>query len=667
MSQWVALKPPRNRHNVRPENEAGIVGVSRRLLGALLTGAALTVLPVLAYADMPGNAGYRVFRNFEPAAHRQSLRPASTRFWPWGPSQEEIDELVRRARQTKKPEELVLDRHTLMAPRTALYAPELAEEAPSGPIAAAVQARIRNGGDEALRVRADHAEAIIDFYERRGFRPLWIVDGGLSIRGRRVLSQLGRAEEDGLDRQEYLPPSLIGFDSQGDDLAGAPRALARLELEITRAALLYAHHISVGRVEPSKISRFIDVHPKAPAPDTVLAALGRTVRPGGYLAGLAPRSEGYGQLKALLARYRAIEADGGWTDVPRFARLRPGMRDEGVPALRQRLIESGDYDPPAAVSGEEARDVHPGTGDSDAVAESQVYDQALVEAVRAFQRRRGLVVDGVVGPNTSRALNTPVSRDIEQIVVNMERRRWLPEDLGATHVFVNQADFTMRFVDRGETAYSARVIVGKPNHQSPEFIDEMETVVFNPYWNVPRSIVAEEMLPTLLSRPGYLSESGYEVLDKRGRIVHSADIDWTEAAYNGLPYDVRQLPGRGNALGSVKFLFPNRHAVYMHDTPTQPLFARDVRMFSHGCVRVQGAREFARVIMAREGWSQEDVANAFVTSHNEEVNLEKKIPVYLTYHTAWVADDGTVNLRKDHYGRDERLAFALREVNVALK
>ena len=264
------------------------------------------------------------------------------------------------------------------------------------------------------------------------------------------------------------------------------------------------------------------------------------------------------------------------------------------------------------------------------------YNAELVKAVKDMQEQSGLRRDGIIGNRTLAALNGESGAEkVSKIILSLERLRWLPRDLKRKYVFVNQAFFETWMMEDGREIFRSDVIVGKPLHQTAVFTDEMEKVVLNPRWYVPRSIIYNEMMPKLYNNPYYLQDQGYEVLDVQGRQVDSASINWSQYGEKNIPYNVRQPAGPRNALGRVKFLFPNKHAIYMHDTPSRGLFKHKVRSLSHGCVRVQKPMEFAEIILKTEGWSPSKIANAVATGQNQTVHLSSKIPVYLGYYTAW--------------------------------
>ncbi|HFC04893.1 MAG TPA: peptidoglycan-binding protein, partial [Rhizobiales bacterium] len=342
-----------------------------------------------------------------------------------------------------------------------------------------------------------------------------------------------------------------------------------------------------------------------------------------------------------LAKYREMAAEGEWPKIAKGKPLKAGMDDPRVPTLRIRLLASGDLK-------------------SNETPQSTIYDQTLVAAVKAFQRRHGAEDDGVVGPNTLKALNVPLSYRIKQMVINLERRRWMKDDLGKRYIFVNLADQFLKVVDtlatREKTIFTARVVVGKPYYDTPIFDDEMEYLVINPYWNVPSSIANKEYLPKLRRDPGYLKRQNIRIISASGEI-NPYSVNWNTVSR--IPYRLRQDTGKRNALGRIKFMFPNQFNVYIHDTPAKSLFNRDTRYFSHGCVRVQNPVKLAGILLKPQGWTISRIQKQIASGKRRIVSLKKKIPVHVTYLTAWVNKDGQINFRKDIYKRDQKLINAL--------
>jgi murein L,D-transpeptidase YcbB/YkuD len=353
-----------------------------------------------------------------------------------------------------------------------------------------------------------------------------------------------------------------------------------------------------------------------------------------------PRAYHYRQLQKALKRYMDIKAQGGWKRVTlQHKKLDPGKRDRGVYALRERLKVTGDYK-------------RCGTN-----LEDDRYDSCLVEAVKHFQERNGLSPDGVVGPATLRTLNIPVEKRITIIRLNLDRIKWLNPRQPHRHIIINIPFFTLYFEEDGKLIQHMRVITGKPNHPTPIFSDEVEMIVLNPYWNVPKSIVQKELIPQMLRNPHALNRQGIEVYTGWGKDAHKIDpttVDWSQYRYSKhLPYRFAQPPGRKNALGKVKFLFPNRFSVYMHDTPTKPLFKRDKRAFSHGCVRLQDPIGLLRTFSSFEpGVDFEKSQNILKGRKNTYMRLKEKVPVDIIYLTAWVDYDGKLQFRDDVYHYD---------------
>ena len=354
-----------------------------------------------------------------------------------------------------------------------------------------------------------------------------------------------------------------------------------------------------------------------------------------------PRGVFYQRLRKGLARYRQIMANGGWPEFPDGPTLRPGERDERVEKLVQRLVATGDLP-----QGELA------TTDS-------IYDESIEAGVRHFQMRHGLDVDGIIGPSTVRALNIPVEHRVQQLRINLERTRWVFDDVSDEYILVNIAGFSAYVIRDGKVAWQTKVQVGKTFRKTPVFRDEMKYVVFNPTWTVPYSIATRDILPSIQADPDYVATRNFDIKDRNGNLVDAKSIDWSKLSRGNFPYTLVQRPGPDNALGRVKFMFPNEHAVYLHDTPSKHLFGKAERAFSAGCIRVERPFDFAEVLMGRDGWTQERFKEVLDSGEIRTVFLSKPLPVLLLYWTAEVREDGVVYFYQDIYDRDQSVADGL--------
>lgn len=361
---------------------------------------------------------------------------------------------------------------------------------------------------------------------------------------------------------------------------------------------------------------------------------------------LLPPQPGYTRLRQALARYRDLAANGGWPSVPDGPKLQKGDRSERVPALRQRLIAAGDLDPAA--------------GDS-----LDLFDEVVEEALRKFQRRHGLEADGVVGATTFANLNVPVEERLRQVVLNMERWRWLPQDLGQRHILVNIANFELDVFESDQVVLAMRVMVGKDYRRTPVFSDRMNYIVLCPYWHVTPNIAVNDKLPLIRKDAGYLAKQNMKLFRGWGADTKEIDpttIDWSQITARNFSYRLRQDPGPGNALGRVKFMFPNSFNVYLHDTPSRELFAKTERAFSSGCIRVEKPVDLAEYVLRGDPkWTRASIETAIKKWEEQTVRLPAPIPVHLLYWTAWANEDGSINFRRDIYGRDKLLEEALRE------
>jgi murein L,D-transpeptidase YcbB/YkuD len=380
------------------------------------------------------------------------------------------------------------------------------------------------------------------------------------------------------------------------------------------------------------------IRPEKFDPSTLLESALRENRVGASIADLMPGNPQYQALRRMLAEHRAQAAKGGWPVVPRKTRLSRGQSGPAAAAIASRLAASGDFT--GAV---------PGPG-------AAVSAPDLEEAVKRFQRRHGLADDGIVTPAVVAEMNVTIDERIRQIEMNLERWRWLPRDLGERHILVNIPEYRLEVWEGNQVPVSMRVVVGKPDTQTPIFSDEMTYVVFSPYWNVPPNIAQGETLPEIMKDPGFLDRTNMEVLDKSGKPIDPSTIDVADPT----SYRFRQRPGEQNSLGLVKFMFPNQFSVYLHDTPADSLFARASRSFSHGCVRVENPLALAEYVLRdHQGWTREKIEEAMHAEEERTVKLKKAIPVYLGYWTARVSGDGAMQFRKDVYGIDTRLTVLL--------
>jgi murein L,D-transpeptidase YcbB/YkuD len=539
----------------------------------------------------------------------------------------------------------------------ALSNPKLEAPKPDQVLPSTIWHEIRQA-ETAVRVTAQQRDAIINFYRLNNFAPLWVNSEGFTEKGQRTLKLLSKADEEGLNPLDYLPPTLGSFNDQSLSKRGDVVALARLDIGLTAMAVRYAEHLHSGRIIPKKLSGYYDLVPPSLDLGQTLYELSYRVLPDLYLTSLAPTHRAYAAMKSTLAGLRAEASQEERALIPAGARVKAGGRDARVVLVRARMVELG------LLSKNDAASWKQGSSENalDTKVREETLDKKLSKALKAFQAEHKIKQTGWLDKATVEALNARSDHNnAKRLAMNMERLRWMPRDLGKKHVFVNQAAFELRMVDRDSIRWTTKVIVGKPDTQTAVFSDEMETVVINPYWGVPQSIIRYELMPYLARDRRYLDRLGYEVLNSRGKRISSRSVNWW--AYGSkIPFSVRQPPGDDNALGRIKFLFPNAHDIYMHDTPTKKLFSEGVRAFSHGCVRVENPRQFAEHVL---GWERKRIDDMIATGENKNVSLAEHIPVHLNYFTAWPDASGKVVFYPDIYKRDTRLDKALNTVTVA--
>ncbi|BAZ94410.1 peptidoglycan-binding protein [Thiohalobacter thiocyanaticus] len=481
-------------------------------------------------------------------------------------------------------------------------------------------------------------EALQRFYSQRGYLPVWwdIFERRPVPAAKQLIAILEQSPEHGLSVSDYHLHELMAL------LPSRPEAdLVQIDVLLTDAFLAYARHLYSGRNRPQLIDPAWHIEPDSLDAEALLARVLDNTRLEATLAALAPPHPEYRQLQDLLVRYRGLAASGGWPALEPGPLLRPGARDLRVATLRQRLWLEGF---PVDWEGDE-----------------YLFDSHLEQTLKRFQQLRGIEPDGIVGPDTLQALNVTATERIQQILLNLERWRWLPHDLGTRHIMVNIAGFRLQLVEHDQVTQDMRVIIGKPYRSTPAFVGRMSYLVFNPYWNVPERNMREDLLPQQIADPGYLAANGYRILEgwsPEAREIDPAEIDWQRVRPAQFPYRLRQDPGPQNSLGRIKFMLPNRFDVYLHDTPARHLFERTVRTFSSGCIRVEEPVALAERVLAgtEEDWSADAIREVIASRETRSIRLPEPLPVYVLYWTVWVDDEGRAHFVNDVYGRDRRMA-----------
>jgi murein L,D-transpeptidase YcbB/YkuD len=484
-------------------------------------------------------------------------------------------------------------------------------------------------------------------YRDREYRPLWTSGRKLNGQARDLIETLCHAEREGLRASDYdlagLRAELTRLAEQEQEQDSAFRTVAAVDVRLTQRFLEYGADLLAGRLDPQAVDNGWYIRARRAAIDSLLRASLRSESFGDMIEPLRPRQREYKEMVETLDEYREIEAKGGWPSVPGNKNLVRGSEGESIRALRKRLDATGDLE-------------HAGG--------KPLYDDNVAEAVARFQERHGIPVDSAAGPTTLAALNVPVESRIRQIELNLERYRWLPSDFGKRYILVNIPDYRLYAYDDGKEVLTMRVIVGDEyGNATPVFADSMTYLVFRPQWDMPRRILLDEVIPKVRDDIYYLAKHGYEVVDtaRDEVITDPSAIDWSDLDTNEIHFRVRQKAGIGNALGNVKFMFPNQFSVYLHDTPADHLFNRSKRTLSHGCVRVEDPIKLAGYVLARHGdWNEQKIREAIEPPKAGEtvtpmtVDLKQPVPVYLVYLTAFMRD-GVLHFRNDPYGKDKRV------------
>lgn len=495
---------------------------------------------------------------------------------------------------------------------------------------------------QAVAEAAARDASVADFYRANGYQPIWTGKGNKDRSRRKALLQaLSHAGDHGLPvaayETELLKTNLRSVKSIRD--------LGKLEVQMSKLFLDYAQDVQTGVLTPKRVDsgivRQVPLRDRA----KLLAAFTKS-NPSGFLKALPPKAPEYKRLMKEKLRLEKQLAKGGWGAKVPAKSLKPGQSGAAVVALRNRLMAMG-YIKRSA---------------------SQSYDASIQKAVQQFQMDHGLNADGVAGAGTMNEINTGIEKRLASILVAMERERWMNIERGRRHIWVNLTDFTAKIMDGGKVTFQTRSVVGKntSDRRSPEFSDEMEFMVVNPTWNVPRSIATKEYLPMLQKNRNAVSH--LKLVDSRGRTVNRGSVDFSQYSARTFPFAIKQPPSSRNALGLVKFMFPNKYNIYLHDTPSKSLFAREMRAFSHGCIRLSDPFDFAYALLKKQSTDPKGTFHKALNSGREtRIDLKAPVPVHIVYRTAVMPAKGRANYRRDVYGRDAKIWAALSKAGVALR
>ena len=492
--------------------------------------------------------------------------------------------------------------------------------------------------DRSFDKRADEGKALQTFYAEHHYEPLWIHDGRLTGHAKAAIARLKDAATEGLDASDYPVPDFGALTSAD--------ALAAGDIKLTHSIMIFARHLAVGRIAPTRVSAEVDYGDHTPEPADILKKVTSAHDISAALDSFDPPDRGFKALKAKLAELRSSEPRAEANDrIPGGPAIKYGAKDSRVPMLRERLNIR--FTPPGAKV-VRVRDKRTGrlkwvkVPRRDDPAAELVYDKALYRAIRNIQANADIKPTGVIDNSTLSAINGPTqAQKIDTIIANMERWRWLPRDLGQTYVMVNIPDYSLKVVRDGRQVWTTKIVAGKPQTPTPLLTASMDSVIVNPSWYVPQSIIQNELLPRYESDPQIFDRMGLEV--KRGPDGH---------------INVVQPPGAANALGRIKFNFANKYQVYLHDTPEKRLFTASKRAFSHGCMRVEDPTKFGEVMLSlamKERMPNSRQIQGMFGQDEKIFHLEKRPKVHLTYQTAFVDDAGKLQLRHDVYGFDARV------------
>jgi len=467
---------------------------------------------------------------------------------------------------------------------------------------------------------------VIDFYGRIDGKPVWFFQGNLTKCGHIAVETLKNAAIEGLNPHDYEDAVLT---------AQHPEAWIKAEILLTERFLQFIDHVRVGRIDPMRISRDIKFHsPKTHPLDLLVEAIQDKPNGCNKLRNMAPALPQYEHLKKMLSDYREISKNTKeWPQLTTSKAFKLGDIHPEVKILRQILNLQGDLE--------------------DEEAKSAKFDKEVDIALRRFQQRHTIEPDGVMGSKTRDALNRPIDDTIRKIIINMERLRWLPDDLGNKYIIVNVAGYQVQAFEDFEPKLTIPAIVGRPSRRTPLFYAPLKNIVVNPSWGVPYNILVHDKIPKIINDPDYVYRSGFTVTDDSGQTIDPYEADWEN---EGTHYHLRQSPGRHNALGRLKFNIENPYTIYIHGTPDEKLFKKTARAFSSGCIRVKTPVELAAwVLNDDEKWSASKIEAGISRGSTQSVNLDKNIPVLFTYQTVWLGEDNLVYISDDPYRMDPKM------------
>ena len=487
-------------------------------------------------------------------------------------------------------------------------------------------------------VKLRRPDDVVHFFEKRGFMAAWPLPAAAAS----IRQAITEAEADGLRPVDYHLATIDAL--LGARLSAPEPALDDdLQIVLTDAVAALIDDVRYGKVKPVTLDKRWNVDPRTGAPplEEQVAIVAAATSPAAAIAGLKPSHFIYVGLKEALENLRAIAHAGGWPAVPAGPAIKPGMTDRRVAAIRKRLAVTGE------ISNGRALD-------------NEMFDEELVAALKRFQERHRLAADGAIGPATVQAMNVTADARVSQLRVNIERARWVVGGLHDSFVLVNLPAFKVYLIRNRENVWESRTQIGREARQTPTFRADMKYLVFNPDWTVPPTILAQDVLGGMKKGENTIARKRLTILDRQGHPVDPTTIDWANATRANFPYTLRQSPGSDNALGRVKFIFPNEHSIFLHDTPSQELFGSDKRTFSSGCIRVENPLEFATALLESDPrWNRQVIDEVVASEKTATVFLKDPLPVLIVYWTVSVGATGELRFARDVYGRDERVLRAL--------